>query len=114
MLQAGGIILGQSVPLDPISGWFSAIIQGGSFALISWLVVIEKPRADKRILDSYDAAIAAFTKELKYERDQCDKSHDALLIAVAGVNRNIDETRNELRSAIYGTKRPPKMIEGDK
>ena len=102
---------------------FSIIIQGGSFALIAYLVVYAWPKAVQRLADSHDKAldtfqatyktqserhetkstqmIEAFAREQKYERDQCDRHHQELM-NLANKNhdvhmRGIDTTRHEIR-----------------
>lgn len=106
------------------TGFYSLIIQGGSFALLAYLIVFEWPKAVQRMVDSYDKAVAsfeatnqrltdraedrhqrlvsAFAEQQKYERDQCERHH-AELLTVGDRNhesetRDISITRHEMRN----------------
>lgn len=78
---------------DAIPSWFPLLVQGGSFAVIVYLLMFGLPKLRKEVAEerkqdqvvfaaAIDKVVATFDAELKGERAFCDKHFTALADAV--------------------------------
>jgi hypothetical protein len=94
------VVLGQQ-PVTTEVGIFNLVLQGGAFALLSWIAIFWLPKASSRLSESYETGMKAqaeairqadashkaevdnllkgFKEEIKYEREQDAGQHKATM-----------------------------------
>lgn len=109
-------------------GILSIIIQGGSFALLAYLLIKVAPKAIQRHdiaqtereriqSETVDKMVEAFKAEQKYEREQCTTQFNQMMQAqhelsnlVGNGQKNLSQAIGELANSIHASRRLTEVV----